>query len=75
MDLEKFPARKVRQLVKRMESSKATVDCIKQVSADPPAVQINIMRHQHTELSSGKHKKKKSFVKSRHPSHRNVYKN
>ena len=29
------------------------------------------MRHQHTELSSGKHKKKMPFVKSRQPSHKN----
>ena len=30
------------------------------------------MRHQHTEISSGKHKKRKSFVKPKQPSHKNV---
>ena len=55
-----------------MESSKATAKHIKQVAGDPQAVQINLMRHQHTELSSGKHKKKKPFVKSRQPSHKNA---
>ena len=70
-DLEKFPASKLRQLVKRMESSKATVHHIKQVAGDLQAVQINLMWHHCTELSSGKHKKKRAFVKSRQPSHKN----
>ena len=72
MDLEKFPTSKVRQLAKKMESSKATAHHIKQVAGDPQAVQINLMRHQHTEISSGKHEKRKSFVKSKQPSHKNV---
>ena len=72
VDLEKFPASRVRQLVKRMESSKATTKHIKQVAGDPQAARINLMRHQCTELSSGKHKKKKTFVKSRQSSHKNA---
>ena len=72
MDLEKFPASKVRQLAKRMESSKATVCHIWKVAGDPQAAQINLMRHQCTELSSGKHKKRKPFVKQRPPSHKNA---
>ena len=72
VDLEKFPASKVRQLAKRMENSKATACHIKQVAGDPQAVQINIMRHQCTEPSSGKHKKRKTFVKQRPPSHKNA---
>ena len=48
-----------------MESSKATVCHIKQVAGDPQAAQINLLRHQHTELAAGKYKKKKSSVKSR----------
>ena len=72
MDLEKLPASKVRQLAKKKESSKATPCNIKQVAGDPQAVQINLMRHQHTEISSGKHKKRKSFVKPKQPSHKNV---
>ena len=69
MDLEKFPASKVRQLTKKMESSKATVCHIKQVTSDPQAVQINFMRYQYTEIPPGKHKKKKSFVKPKQSSH------
>ena len=55
-----------------MESSKATAKHTKQVATGTQAAQINLMRHQHTELSSGKHKKKHPFVKSRQPSHKNV---
>ena len=36
--LEKFPASKVRQLAKKMESSNATAHHIKQVAGDPQAV-------------------------------------
>ena len=72
MDLEIFPGSKVRQLAKRMKSSKAAVCHIKQVAGDPQTAQMNLMRHQHTELSSGKHKKKMAFVKSRQPSHKNA---
>ena len=72
VDLEKFPARKVRQLAMKMESSKATVCHIKQVGGYPQAVQINLIKHQHTEISSGKHKKRKSFVQPKQPSHKNV---
>ena len=72
MDLEKFPASKVRQLAKKMESSKATAGHINQVTGDPQAVQINLLRHQHSEISSGKHKRRKSFVKPKQPSHKNV---
>ena len=71
VDLERFPASKVRQLAKRMESFRATSCHIKQVVHDPQAMQINLIRHQHTEISSGKCKIKKSFVKSRQPSHKN----
>ena len=35
------------------------------ISSDPQAVQINHLRHQHTELSAGKYKKKKSSGKPR----------
>ena len=48
-----------------MESSKATVHHIKQLAGDPQAEQINLLRHQCTELPAGKYKKKKSSVKSR----------
>ena len=63
VDLNKFPASKVRQLVKRMESLKATAHHIKQVSCDPQAAHVNLLMHQCTELSAGKYKK--SFAKSK----------
>ena len=45
VDLDKFPTNKVRQLAKRMESSKATACNIKQVAGDTQAVQINLLMH------------------------------
>ena len=53
-----------------MESSKATAHGIKQVAGDPQAAQINLCRHQCTELPSGKYKKKKSSVKSKEANHK-----
>ena len=71
LDLGMFPTSKVRQLAKKMESSKVTARHIKQVASDPQVAQINHMRHQHTDLPASKHKKKKSFVKPRPSSHKN----
>ena len=71
INLDKFLASKVRQLAKKMESSKVTARYIKQVASDPQLAQINLMWHQHTYLPASKHKKKKSFVKPRPPSHNN----
>ena len=59
--LNKFPAIKVRQLVKKMEESKTIVYHIKQVASDPHMAQINLMRHQCTYLPPSKHKEKQSF--------------
>ena len=55
-----------------MESFKATACHIRQVAGDPQAVQINLMRQQHTEISSGKHMKRQSFVKPKQTSHKNI---
>ena len=44
---------------------------IKKVASDPQASLINLLRHQHTDLPASKHKKKKSFVWPRPPSHKN----
>ena len=71
IDLDKFPTGKVRQLAKKMECSKATTRHIKQVACDPQVVHINLMRHQYTDHPASKHKKKKSLVKPRPPSHKN----
>ena len=54
IDLNKFPANKVRQLAKKMESSQATAKHIKQVASDPQASQIHLMQHQCTELPPSK---------------------
>ena len=48
VDLDKFPTSRVHQLVKKFESSKATVCHIKQVAGDLQATQNNLMRHQQT---------------------------
>ena len=72
MHLDKFPASRVCQLAKKMESSKATARQIKQVASDPQVAQINLMCHQHTELSNGKYKKKKSSAKQKQGQHKNV---
>ena len=45
IDLEKFPASKVRQLAKILESSKCTARHIKKKSSNPQAAQINVLRH------------------------------
>ena len=71
VDLDKFPASKVRQLAKKLESSKATVRHIKQVAGDLQAAQINLLRHQRTELPAGKYKKKRSNMKPRQSGNKN----
>ena len=57
VDLEKFPASTVCQLAKMFESSKTTGHHIKQVAGDLQATQINLMRHQQTELPTNRHNK------------------
>ena len=67
VDVDKFPASRVRQLVKKFESCKATAHHSKQITGDPQAAQINLMWHQQTELQNNRHKKKKRPVsKQRH---------
>ena len=43
VNIQKFPASKVRQLAKKMESSKAMAKHIQQVAGDLPAAQIQLM--------------------------------
>ena len=57
--LDKFPTSRVHQLAKKFKSSKATAWHIKQVAGDPQATQINLMRHQRTELPTNRHNKKR----------------
>ena len=77
IDLNKFPTSKVRQLAKKIESSKATAKHIKQVASDPQAAQINLMHHQCTELSPSKfqRKQKKKHFKSKQDTSKQHYYN
>ena len=65
IDLDKFPASRVCQLAKKLESSKATARHIKQVSGEPQVTQINLLCHQRTELPQHRYKKKRSHTKPR----------
>ena len=65
INLDKFPASRVCQLAKKLESSKATVRHIKQVSGKSQVAQINLLHHQRTELPQHRYKKKKSHAKPR----------
>ena len=62
-DLEQYPASKVHQLAKKLESSKATARHIKQATSNVQAAQINLLQHQRTELA---HKKKKGHKRKQH---------
>ena len=66
----------MRQLAKKMESSKATAKHIEQVLSDPQASQIHLMHHQHTELPSSKfQRKQKKHFKSRQDTNKQHYYN
>ena len=65
IDLDTFPANKVRQLAKKMESSKSTTRHIKAVASDPQVAQVNLMRHQRTDLPPSKSKQKQHSCKSK----------
>ena len=63
-DLQQYPASKVCQLAKKLESSKATARHIRQATSNAQAAQINLLRNQRTELSQKKkkgHKRKQHF--------------
>ena len=53
-----------------MEASKAITHHIKQVSSDPQVAQINLMRHQRSDLPPSKIKQKQKSFKSRSKSHK-----
>ena len=64
-DLAQYPAAKVRQMVKKLESSKATAKHIKQHTSNTQcATQINVLRHNCTNLPT----KKKKDSKKTNPS-------
>ena len=47
-----------------MEASKATAGHIKQVASDPQVAQVNLMRHQRTDLQPSKNRNKKVNLSS-----------
>ena len=65
VNIQKFPASKVPQLAKKMESSKATAKHIQQVARDLLAAQIQLMQHQHTELPVGNYPRRKQTLTAR----------
>ena len=74
IDLNKLPASKVRQLDKKMESSKATTKHIKQVVSDPQATLIQLMQHQCTELLPSKlQRKENKSLKAREDTNKQYY--
>ena len=81
IDLDKFPASKVRQLAKKMESAKSTTRPIIAIASDPQAAQVNLMRHQRTYLPPSKSKwkqhshksKSKKRYSSEHKNHRSPF--
>ena len=65
VNIQKFPASKVRQLYKKMESSKVTAKHIRQVAGDLPVAQIQLMQHQQTELPARNYPKRKQTATTR----------
>ena len=70
VDIQKFSMTKVRQLARKMESSKATAKHIRQVAGDLPVAQLQLMQHQHMELPTGNHTKNKKTAKQKPQNHR-----
>ena len=54
VSLNNFPASRVRQMVNKLEGSQATAKHMKQVTNEPHATEINLLRHQRTELPPSK---------------------
>ena len=55
----------MRQLAKKLESSKSTAKYIKQASNEPQAAQVHLLKHQHTELPLNKHQRNQRKSKSK----------
>ena len=70
VDIQKFLARKVRQLTEKIKASKATAHHIKEVASNPQVAQINLMRHQRTDLPPRKNKKESKSFKFRPQNHK-----
>ena len=70
VDIQQFPASKVQQLAKKMESSKATAKHIRLVAGYLLPAQIHLMHHQHTELLARNYNKHKKVTKQKVQNHR-----
>ena len=60
VELNKFPASKVRQMAKKLKSSQSTARHIKKMSSEPQATSIHLLRHQRTELPPTKFQRKQN---------------
>ena len=67
IDLETFLASKVRQLAKRLESSKFTARHTKKMSSEPETTQVNLLRHQRIEKPPNKAQRKQFKKKKFRP--------
>ena len=65
IDLDRFPASKLRQLANKMESSKSTTKHHKIVASDLQVAQVNLIRHQRTDLPPSMSKWKQHSHKSK----------
>ena len=70
IDLDKSLTSKVRQLAKKIKSLKSTARHIWQVANDSEATQVNLIKHQRTDLPSSKDKRKQNSHKSRSKNHK-----
>ena len=62
IDLNMFPLSRVRQLAKKRESSKAMAKHMKNVSSDPQAAHINLLRCQCTAMQPSKFQKNRRTI-------------
>ena len=61
----------MRQLAKKLESSKSTAKHIKQASSELQATLVNLLRHQRTELPPSKfQRKQRKAFRSRQANHK-----
>ena len=71
VELGKFPASKVKQMAKKLESSQSTARHIKKMSSELQANQIHLLRHQRTDLPLSKFQRKQNKkFKQRQPSNK-----
>ena len=58
-------------MAKKLESSKSTAKHIKQVSCEPQAAQVTLLRHQPSELPPSKlQRKERKALRSKHTNHK-----